>query len=212
MFAPLARRRWGRSELSIPVLSFGTMGISGYFGQVTDEDGVDLIYRAMELGVNHFDCSPCYGDSMHKLGLAVSGMPRESFIVSGRVCLHDDEDTPYDHALPPTRDAVILEAESQLARLGLAYFDALFIHDPDDIGRALAPGGALNGLLSLKERGSARSIGFAMRSHADHLRALLTGEMDVLLTYDDYNLLRQGAAMPGGLLAEAAKGLPEINP
>ncbi|MEZ4621932.1 MAG: aldo/keto reductase [Caldilineaceae bacterium] len=69
--APLPRRRLGKTELMIPVIPFGTQGFGNNFGFVSDEDAVALIKHAISLGVNHFDCARCYGDSLRKLGLAL---------------------------------------------------------------------------------------------------------------------------------------------
>ena len=59
---PVPRRRLGRTELSVPVIPFGTQGFGNHFGFVSDEDAVALIRHAVSLGVNHFDCARCYGD------------------------------------------------------------------------------------------------------------------------------------------------------
>ena len=74
---PVPRRRLGRTELDIPVIPFGTQGFGNHFGFVSDEDAVALIKHAVSLGVNHFDCARCYGDSLRKLGLALREIPRE---------------------------------------------------------------------------------------------------------------------------------------
>ncbi len=42
----------------------------------------------MELGVNHFDCARCYGDSLRKLALALREIPRDRLIITARVCCH----------------------------------------------------------------------------------------------------------------------------
>ena len=54
----IPRRRLGRTELSIPVVPFGTQGFGNNFGPVSDEEAVDLIKHAVSIGVNHFDCAP----------------------------------------------------------------------------------------------------------------------------------------------------------
>ena len=61
------RRRWGKTELSIPVIPFGTQGFGDNFGPVTDAEAMALVRRAVDLGVNHFDCARCYGNSLGKL-------------------------------------------------------------------------------------------------------------------------------------------------
>lgn len=200
------RRRWGKSDLSIPVIPFGTQGFGNNFGFVADEGATGLVSRAIELGVNHFDCARCYGDSLRKLGVALRALPeipRERVIVSGRLCLHrqrSELQVPFE----PTADAAVRDVEAQLELLGIDYFDAVLVHDPSEMEPVLAPGGALEGLLRLKERGLVRNVGFGMRPHEFHRQALATGLVDVMLTFSDYNLLRQSAAAPGGLLEAAA--------
>ncbi len=198
------RRRWGRSELSIPVIPFGTQGFGNMFGPVADDEAVRLIHRAIELGVNHFDCARCYGDSLRKLALALKSVPREQVIISGRLCLHRQR-SELQRELAPTAEDAIRDVEDQLALLGIDYFDAVLVHDPAEMEPVLAPGGALEGLLTLKARGLVRNVGFGMRPHEFHRQALATGEVDVMLTFNDYNLLRQSAAAPGGILDEAAR-------
>lgn len=84
------RRRWGKTELSIPVIPFGTQGFGNHFGPVADDEAADLIRFAVDIGVNHFDCARCYGDSLRKLGLAIKRgvVRRGELIISGRVCCH----------------------------------------------------------------------------------------------------------------------------
>ena len=212
LVAAVPRRRWGRSGLSIPALPFGTQGFGDLFGPVAAEEANQLVRRAIALGVNHFDCARCYGNSLAKLRGALRGVPRASVIVSGRVCLHCDRgdalhpDRPRhaDDWLPEAgADAVVRDVEEQLRFLELDYFDALLLHDPPDMERCLAPVGALDGALRLKARGLVRNVGFGMRPHDFHRQALATGVVDVLLFFNDYNLLRHAEAEE--LLALAAR-------
>src|SRR5688500_12366690 len=198
------RRRWGRSDISIPVIPFGTQGFGNNFGPVADQEAVRLIHHAVELGVNHFDCARCYGDSLGKLALGLKEIPRERVIVSGRLCLHQNRQG-LQQPLAPTAEDARRDVEAQLELLGIQYFAASLIHDPSDMGPVLGQGGALEGLLKLKEEGLVRAVGFGMRPHDFHRQALETGLVDVMLTFSDFNLLRQSAAEPGGILDEAAK-------
>jgi aryl-alcohol dehydrogenase-like predicted oxidoreductase len=198
------RRRWGKSNISIPVIPFGTQGFGNNFGPVADQEAVTLIHRSVEFGVNHFDCARCYGDSLGKLALGLSDLPRDRVIVSGRLCLHQHRNG-LQQALEPTADDARRDVEAQLELLGIDYFDAFLIHDPREMAPVLSPGGSLEGLLKLKEEGLVRNVGFGMRPHDAHQQALATGLVDVMLTFSDFNLLRQSAAEPGGILEAAAK-------
>jgi aryl-alcohol dehydrogenase-like predicted oxidoreductase len=208
------RRRWGKSELSIPVIPFGTQGFGDNFGVVTDEEALALIRRAVDLGVNHFDCARCYGNSLRKLGRAVrEGVVRRSeILVSGRLCCHSAAPWGgYGQGEPDySAERAIADVEDQLALLGIEYFDAMLIHDPRAIEPTLAPGGCLEGLEALKARGLVRNIGFGMRPHDFHLKAIGSGRLDVVLTFSDYNLLRQTAA-EDILPAAAAQDLGVLN-
>jgi aryl-alcohol dehydrogenase-like predicted oxidoreductase len=198
------RRRWGRSELSIPVIPFGTQGFGNNFGPVANEEAVALIHRAIQLGVNHFDCARCYGDSLSKLALGLKGVPRERVIVSARLCLHKNR-SQLQQDVAPTADDARRDVEDQLKLLGIDYFDAVLVHDPSEMEPVLGAGGTLEGLLRLKDEGLVRNVGFGMRPHDFHRQALATDRVDVMLTFSDYNLLRRSAAEPGGILDEAAK-------
>ena len=44
------RRRWGKSNIEIPVIPFGTQGFGNNFGFVSDDDACALIRRAVDIG------------------------------------------------------------------------------------------------------------------------------------------------------------------
>jgi aryl-alcohol dehydrogenase-like predicted oxidoreductase len=192
----IPRRALGKTGLSVPVIPFGTQGFGNHFGPVSDAEAVALIRHALALGVNHFDTARCYGDSMRKLALALTELPRDQVIITGRVCCHSAAPWGYYGEGRPdySADRVVADVEEQLSWLGAGYFDGLLIHDPPEIEPALAKGGTLEGALRLKSRGLVRNVGFGMRPHDFHLAALATGDVDLMLCFSDYNLVRRTAA------------------
>ena len=197
--APLSppRRRLGRTELSIPVIPFGTQGFGSHFGFVADEEAVALVKHAVSLGVNHFDCARCYGDSMRKLGLALREIPRDDVIITGRLCCHSG--APWggyrgEGEADFSADRAIHDVEDQLELLGTDYFDGMLIHDPTRIEPTLEKDGTLAGLLQLKTRGQVRHVGYGMRQHHFHQQVIATGDVDLVLCFSDFNLIRQSAA------------------
>ncbi len=192
----IPRRRLGRTELSIPVVPFGTQGFGNHFGFVSDEDAIALIKHAISIGVNHFDCARCYGDSLRKLGLALREIPREDVIITGRLCCHSAADWGgYGDGRPNySAERVIADVEDQLQLLGTDYFDGMLIHDPSEIEPTLEKGGTLDGVMQCKARGLVHFVGYGMRPHDFHLKTIATGDVDLLLCFNDYNLARQTAA------------------
>ena len=207
-------RRWGKTGLSIPVTPFGTQGFGNHFGHVGDEDAVALVRRAVDLGVNHFDCARCYGDSLRKLGLALKQgvVKRGEIVISGRVCCHSGARWGgYGEGEPDYSVArVLADVEDQLEILGIECFDVLFLHDPPSMGPTLEAGGALEGLERARELSRVSWIGFGMNPHDFHLIAIGSGRVDALLTFGDFNLLRQ-TATDDILPAAAERDLGVLN-
>ena len=198
----IPRRRWGRSELTIPVIPFGTQGFGNHFGDVPDDEACQLMRHAVDIGINHFDVALCYGDSQRKLGVALKNgvIKRNKIVISARICAERTyEWNGIEYEIKPgevnySADYTIENIEKQLELLGTDYFDAMLVHDPPEIEPTLAKRGTFEALKQLKNRGVIHNIGYAMRPHDFHLQAIETGEVDVLLTFSDHNLFGQTAA------------------
>ena len=153
-----------------------------------------------------------YGDSLRKLGLALKEVPRQDVIITGRLCCHSSSAWGgYGAGAPEfSAERVVRDVEDQLALLGTDYFDGMLIHDPPRMQPTLAEGGTLAGLLGLKARGLVRNVGYGMRPHEFHRQAIATGDVDFLLCFNDYHLVRQTAAQ-GVLPAADAAGVGVMN-
>ncbi len=208
------RRTWGKTGLSIPVIPFGTQGFGDKFGPVTEDEACDLIRHAVDRGVNHFDCARCYGNSIHKLGVAIKQgvVRRDEVIISARVCCHSAAEWGgYGEGRADySKDRVLADLEDQRDILGIERFDVVFIHDPDEIEPTLESGGTLEGLEEARSRDWVDFIGFGMKPHDFHLAVIDSGRTDALLTFNDFNLLRQTSA-EDLIPAAAEKGLGVIN-
>src|SRR5258706_15101158 len=86
-------RRFGRTELSMPVISCGGMR---YQFKWQDVDPADIpranqenleatIHRALELGINHIETARGYGTSEMQLGAILPRLPRDKIIVQTKV-------------------------------------------------------------------------------------------------------------------------------
>lgn len=212
----LPRRRLGRSDLIVPALALGGAGIGRAYGDVSDEEAIATAHYALAQGINYIDTSPLYGDSERRLGLALEGVARESYVLSSKTGTHPQRRGDYSW------DGTMWSVENSLCTLKIDYIDLLLVHDPDDIEPAFAPRGALDALEALKAQGVIKSIGLGQRRHDFHHRAIESGRFDVILTYNDYHPIRttaldvllplaaqhdvgvlNGAALAHGLLAEA---------
>ena len=202
----LAKRRLGRTGLEVTEIGFGGVGVGGlYGGDVTDRQAVETVEAVLASGINFLDTSPFYAESERRLGLALSGVPRGSYILSSKTGTHPDRWQDY------TRDGTLWTVENTLKLLKTDRLDLLLVHDPETMEPVLAPGGALETLEDLRRQGVISYIGLGQRRHDFHRQAIDTGRFDVILTYNDYHVTRT-TAYTGGLLQHAEEALSTTLP
>jgi aryl-alcohol dehydrogenase-like predicted oxidoreductase len=194
----LPRRRLGRTGMDVTVVGCGGVAIGSYHPDenVAEESAVATIRRAFEVGVNYVDTSPLYKDSERRFGLALGalgGLPPGTYI-STKTGTHPDRRGDY------SAEATRWSVENSLSRLGLDSVDLVLVHDPESMEPVLAQGGAVDELERMRDEGKLRAIGLGCRPHDHHRAAIRSGRFDAILTFADYNLVRQSA---GSLIDEA---------
>jgi len=121
-------RRLGRSGLKISSLVLGTMN----FGNPTSkEESFKIIDRAIEAGINLFDCADVYaeGESERILGeaFARNGKRKDIFITS-KVFMRTG---PGPNDAGNSKHHIIESCEASLKRLRTDYIDIYFLHRTD---------------------------------------------------------------------------------
>lgn len=159
--APMPMTTLGKSGLKVSKFCLG-----GYHMRVGgEEEGVRIIHRAMEIGVNFLDSAYLYhnGGSDETYGKALTDGRRQKVILMSKAEIR-------------TRDGAMRQLEETLRRMKTDYLDLWQCHQvvaQDEVDQILAPGGALEAFVKAKQQGKVRHIGFT--GHADpavHLRLL----------------------------------------
>ena len=171
-------RRFGRTGLSMPVLSCGGMRYQYKWQDVTPEEIPQAeqanleatIHRALELGINHIETARGYGSSEMQLGRVLPTLPRERLIVQTKV-------GPNESA-----DKFLENFETSLKYLRLDYVDLLAFHGintPGLLDVVLRPGGCMDVARKLQREGRVRFIGFSTHGPCSAIvQAIETGEFD----------------------------------
>jgi D-threo-aldose 1-dehydrogenase len=216
---PSASVTLGRTRVRVTRLGFGAASIGGLFTPVGDDAAAATLDHAWNLGIRYFDTAPLYGYGLseRRVGAALRGRPRDSFVVStkvGRLIRPIDRIPPdadvdrqadgdrqdaYYRQSDPVRpvfdyssDGVRRSLEESLVRLGLERIDIAYIHDPDDHWQD-AIDGAYPALHRLREEGTLGAIGAGMNQSAMLARFAREGDFDVFLLAGRYTLLDQDA-------------------
>ena len=224
---PTTKRKIGKTKLDVTVFGFGAAPLGGFRATITEAQASATVEAAVKAGVNFFDTSPFYGygRSELRMGAALRGLPRDSFVLStkiGRVMrpLKDGESVaglrpnglPFVPRFDYSYDGVMRSLEHSLLRLGLARVDILFIHDVDYWSlrdNALleqhfkqAMDGGYRALDELRRAGVISAIGAGLNETEMCTRFARAGDFDCMLLAGRYTLLEQGALAEFMPLAE----------
>lgn len=153
------------AEAPMPMTTLGKTGlrisrytVGGYHMRVQGQDeGVRIIHRAIELGVNMFDSAHLYhnGASDETYGVALTPAMRKKVHLMSKAHLY-------------SRDEAMKQLEDTLRRMKTDYLDVWQCHQVvshKEVDQILAPGGSLEAFAKAKQQGKVRHIGFT--GHAD---------------------------------------------
>jgi predicted aldo/keto reductase-like oxidoreductase len=173
-------RRFGRTELAMPVISCGGMR---YQFKWQDTDPAEIpgdcqenleacIRRALELGINHIETARGYGTSEMQLGAILPTLPRDRMIVQTKIG-------------PTQNPEDFLKAfETSMRYLKLDHVDLLALHGVNNhelLNFSLRKNGCLAAARKLQREGRARFIGFSTHATTDIiLKAVETDEFDYM--------------------------------
>lgn len=171
-------RRFGRTELQMPVFSCGGMRYQHKWQDVpqdsipceSQENLEATIRRSLEVGINHIETARGYGTSEMQLGQILPKIRRDAFIVQTKVS--------------PTADPNEFRAnlEKSLAYLQLDDVDLLGVHginNAETLEWATRPGGCLDVVRQFQQQGRIRFVGFSTHGPTNLIiQAIETNQFD----------------------------------
>lgn len=129
-------RKLGWTDLQLSEIGLGAWAIGGGgyafgWGTQDDNESINAIHRALDLGINWIDTAPVYGlgHSEQIVGKAIKDI-RDKAIIATKCSLVWKEDKQVYSDL--SRDSVINECEQSLKRLGIDCIDLYQVHWPND--------------------------------------------------------------------------------
>ena len=168
-------RRFGRTDLAMPVLSLGGMRFQKSWSDLPAKDIdtqsqrnlQDTLQRAADCGFHHVETARHYGSSERQLGWAIPQVPDSDRILQSKVPPRDDPD----------------EFEEMLAltfqRLGCQRLDLLALHGinlPRHLDQTLRPGGCLEVVRRWQQEGRIGHVGFSTHGPTDLITAAIQSD------------------------------------
>ena len=201
----MSRRRFGRTGLDVPALTFGSGWVGGLLIRGTEAQRQAILNRAFDAGIDWIDTAALYGDGVSEtvIGqwLADRG-PEARPRISTKFNV--------DMAAGDIEGQVFGSVEESFRRLGVSHVPLIYLHNQilaDDepepegrnirIGELLRSGGVADTMDWLRTQGMCDWIGITALGDPGALSAVVdSGRFDAAQVY--YNLLNPTAGEPGG--------------
>jgi aryl-alcohol dehydrogenase-like predicted oxidoreductase len=205
-------RYLGQSGISVSAIGLGCMGLSEFYGEPMQEsEAINLLHRAVDLGITHFDTAEIYGQGRNEqlLGKAFAGR-WDQIVLATKFGPQRDPATGAFVGIDGSPANVRNSCEKSLKRLGIEKIDLYYLHrvDPatrieDTVGEMakLVQEGKI-GAVGLSEA-SARTIA---RAHAVHPIAALQTEYSIFSRDVEKDILPTCVELGISLVAYAPLG------
>ena len=182
--------RLGKTDIHICPIGLGTNAVGGHnlYPNLDEEQGKDLVRKALSAGINFLDTAFIYGPkrSEELIGQVLKERGDRDKVILATKGAHQfvDGSVVMNNSASFLRNAV----EGSLARLQTDYIDLYYIHYPDE---STPKDEAVGALQKLREEGKIRAIGVSNFSNQQVMEANADGYLDVV--QGRYNLFQREA-------------------
>lgn len=213
---PSTKFKFGRVNLEVTGLSFGTAPIGNIFRPIDEETSDGMVQAAWNAGIRYFDTAPYYGHGLSELrcGYSLRWHKRDEFVLSSKVgrrlvpAKRSEIDffpwidaSPFNLEFDYTYDGTMRAFEDSIQRMALERMDICFIHDIDVFTRGdeqpevfrEAMDGCWRALAQLRDEGTLKAIGVGVNEWQVCHEALKQRDFDCFLLAGRYTLLEQEA-------------------
>jgi aryl-alcohol dehydrogenase-like predicted oxidoreductase len=180
----MQRRPLGRTELELPILGFGASSLGQEFRAVELDEALASVRVALDCGLNFIDTSPFYGRGMSEvlLGIALAGVPRESYTLCTKLGRYDLAHFDF------SARRVVESVDVSLHRLGTDHLDIVLCHDIEFVPLQQIVDETLPALRRVQQQGKVRYIGFSGYPMKIFRAICDQTDVDCVLSYNQYTL------------------------
>lgn len=177
-------RPLGRTGLHVPILAFGASSLGQEFRSITLDEALGSVRTALDCGLTLIDTSPFYGRGMSEvlLGIALKGVPRESYLLCSKLGRYSLEHFDFS----PRRVAESVDVT--LHRLGTDHLDIMLCHDIEFVPLEQIVDETLPALRAIQRSGKVRFIGFSGYPQKIFRVICDQADVDCVLNYNQYTL------------------------
>lgn len=201
-------RTLGKTGLQVPILSFGASSLGQEFRPVNLDEAIQSVRVALDCGLTLIDTSPFYGRGMSEvlLGIALRGVPRESYLLSSKLGRYDLQH--FDFSARRVAESV----DVTLHRLGTDHLDICLCHDIEFVDMRQIVDETLPALRKVQRQGKVRFVGISGYPMKIFRFILDQAELDVILSYNQHTLQNTQLADLIPYLKQKGAGIMNAGP
>jgi aryl-alcohol dehydrogenase-like predicted oxidoreductase len=125
-------RPLGNTHLQTSSIGLGCMGMSEFYGPTDDNEAIETLQRAIDLGVNFFDTADMYGYGTNEILLAkILKLYRSKMILATKFGIMRDPSHPRSRVINGRPEYVKSACDASLQRLGIDVIDLYYLHRVD---------------------------------------------------------------------------------
>ncbi|KUL22373.1 aldo/keto reductase [Actinoplanes awajinensis] len=198
----MQQRTLGQHGLAVSAIGYGAMGINLAYGPGDEQEGVDTIRRAHDLGVTFFDTAELYGwgENEKVVGRAVKDF-RDEIVIATKFGF--TRDYGFDSRPDHIREVV----ENSLRYLGVDHIDVLYQHRVDPTVPIEDVAGVVKEFI---DAGKVKYFGLSEAGEETIRKAHAVQPVSVLQT--EYSLFERDAEQLFGVLDELGIGFVAYSP
>jgi aryl-alcohol dehydrogenase-like predicted oxidoreductase len=177
-------RQLGKTDLHLPILSFGASSLGQEFRSVKLEDALQSVRVALDCGLNFIDTSPFYGRGMSEvlLGIALRDVPRDSYLLGTKLGRYSLEH--FDFSARRVSESI----DVSLHRLGTDHLDIMLCHDIEFVPMQQIVDETIPAMRKAQAAGKIRYIGISGYPQKIFRFICDQTDIDCVLSYNQYTL------------------------
>ena len=180
----MQRRKLGKTDLELPILSFGASSLGQEFRSVSLDEALRSVRVALDCGLDFIDTSPFYGRGMSEvlLGIALRDVPRDQYTLCTKLGRYDLQHFDFRAA------RVVESIDVSLHRLGTDHLDIILCHDIEFVPMQQIVDETIPALRKIQQQGKVRYVGFS--GYPQKIFPFICDQIDVdcVLSYNQYTL------------------------
>lgn len=201
----IGTRQLGKNGPVVSEIGLGCMGMSEFYGSVSEEQNFNTLQAALDMGCNFFDTANIYGlgENERLLGRFFANKDRESFFLATKCGAKRDPNDLTKRIIDNSSKHIKQSCQGSLERLKINYIDLYYIHRIEGQGEKIKE--SMRAMADLLQEGKIHYVGLSEPSKEIIREANATlleytgGQHQLTAVQTEYSLMSRTPEIDGAI-------------